>query len=629
MKDNFVKRFLNNRYIVAGVVLAAVIVLAAFLIAYGCVLINSDRVLGGVYMGRVDLSGCTRDEAAQLVYDSLQPGEDCEILFECEDTEFAITPAQIELTANAASVADKAYNIGRRGNVFSRIWDAYSARLFGAVLEAEYTVSDTRLSAVISENLADKVVDTTPYSVEIQKDSLLVRNGTDGKGVAEKDVAQRIFRDLADNGAIDSVIKLSITTIPAQPIVFDEFCSEYIRDARDATYTTTDGEYVFTPEVEGISFDTEQAKAIIQHNATSTEPYSIPAQITIPEVTVAQLQSRFAVDVLGTYTTNYASSDANRASNVALAAAKINGVVLNPGERFSFNGIVGPRTAAAGYKVAHVYEGDRVVDGLGGGICQVSSTLYNAVLLADLKIVYRTNHSMPVAYVPRGRDATVSYGAIDFIFENNKKHPVTITATTYNRNLTISVKGVDEGDGTTIEIYSENAGYTAFTTKETIDNSLAPGEKKVVKNGSNGSIYNTYKIYKKDGKTVKTVHIARSNYVPVAKVVAVGPAKTDTEKEPSQPVVQPVQPEQQPEQLQPEQTDTEQTPAEPEVAEPEQSEQLPEGGDVPVSAQPVNPDETSTSDEAPEQDVASDETEQTDGAVPEADVKNEEQTTVG
>ncbi|MBQ7900680.1 MAG: VanW family protein [Clostridia bacterium] len=540
MKSNFFKSLFHNKYIVTGVALAVVIVLAAVFTAYGCVLINTDSIMDGVSVHNMDLSGKSYDEAVQMIAQDMQLGEDCEIKFQCGDTAFSLTPSQIELHADSEAIAQQAYDIGHSGNVFRRILDAYSAKFAGTQMQAAYTLNDTLLAASIEENLAEQVMPATPYSVEIEADALVVRNGTDGKGVAEQDIAQKICSDLMD-GTADNVITLTISTIPAEPINFDEFCSEYIREAQDAQYTTNNGEYVFTPEVKGISFDIDAARAIIEDNVSNTQPYRIPAQITIPDVTVAQLQSRFAVDTLGTYTTNYSSSDANRASNVALAASKINGVVLNPGERFSFNGVVGPRTAAAGFKVAHVYVGDSVADGLGGGICQVSSTLYNAVLLADLKIVSRTNHSMPVGYVPLGRDATVSYGTIDFVFENNKKHPVTISATTYNRNLTVAIKGVDESDGTQIEIVTENAGYTAYTTKETIDASLAPGVKKVVKNGSNGSIYNSYKIYKKDGVVTGREHIARSNYLPIARVVAVGPAKAQPQQ--SAPVsAQPQQP---------------------------------------------------------------------------------------
>ncbi len=619
----------KNKYIVAGIVSASIIVLVAFVIAYGCVLINNDRILSGVHMGDVALEGCTREDAEQLIYERINPDGQSELLFECEGISFAVSAAHAELSVDSESMAEKAYNIGKSGNLFVRIAEAYSSLLLGVDIAPEYILSETRLSVAIADNLGDKVTDITPYSVEIVSDGLMVRNGISGRGVAQHDIAQRIFDDLSDNGTIDNTISLTITDIPANPIIFDEFCSEYIRDAKDATYETHEGEYVFTPEIEGISFDIDTARRIIEENAYNTEPYHIPAEVTIPEVTLAHLQSKFAVDVLGTYTTNYASSDANRASNVALAASKINGVVLNPGDRFSFNNIVGPRTAATGFKVAHVYEGDRVVDGMGGGICQVSSTLYNAVLLADLKIVYRTNHSMPVAYVPLGRDATVSYGSIDFIFENNKKHPVTVVASTYNRKLTVSIKGVDESDGTSIEIYTKNAGYTAYTTKETVDNSLAPGEKKVIKNGANGSIYNSYKIYKKDGAVIKTVHIARSNYIPVAKIVAVGPAKGE-EEPPTEPVVSPVVPDELEQKLeQSEQEEQQPQGQEPAVEQPQgqNPEQQPEEdieNEVPVSAQPSQlPDVTEPAQGQVQTDDAQDSQSEIPGEA--SDAKAEEQ----
>ena len=600
------EKSLKNKYIIAGIVSAVTIVLIAVVVAYGCVIVNGDTIVSGVHMGDTELSGYGRQDAAQLIYDRLNPSDDTELYFECEGAEFAVSAAEAELSVDAEGMAETAYNIGKQGNLLSRIWGGYSSLAFGVEILPKYTLNETKLSAAIAENLSDKVTDITPYSVEIVADGLKVRNGIGGRGVAEQDIAEQIYADLSDNGTIDNVIRLTITDIPPQPIIFDEFCGEYIREAKDASYENHDGEYVFIPEVEGISFDMDTAERILADNVSNTEPYIIPAVVTIPEVTVAQLRSKFAVDVLGSYTTNFASSDANRASNVSLAASKINGVVLNPGERFSFNDIVGPRTAATGFKTAHVYEGDRVVDGMGGGICQVSSTLYNAVLLADLKIVYRTNHSMPVTYVPLGRDATVSYGTIDFIFENNKKHPVTIVATSQNRSLVISIKGVDESEGTTIELVTENVGYTAYTTKETVDNSLAPGEKKVIKNGSNGSIYNTYKVYKKDGAEVERVHIARSNYIPVAKVVAVGPAKTE-EPQATEPVVKPVVPQESAKmeetEITDEQVETTETTV-PDEIETDESEETQMEEEVPVSAEPSTETEVTESETQSESESA-------------------------
>ncbi len=141
------------------------------------------------------------------------------------------------------------------------------------------------------------------------------------------------------------------------------------------------------------------------------------------------------------YFTNYASSSANRKSNLALAASKLDGHLLQPGEVFSYNNRVGPRTESRGWKTAHQFQDGQIVDGVGGGVCQSSSTLYNAVLMGGLKIVERHNHSLPVAYLSPARDASVSYGHLDFKFANNTDGPLYLTAAADGKNFHVRIYG--------------------------------------------------------------------------------------------------------------------------------------------------------------------------------------------
>jgi vancomycin resistance protein YoaR len=160
---------------------------------------------------------------------------------------------------------------------------------------------------------------------------------------------------------------------------------------------------------------------------------------TEPKITNADLSP------LGTlrsaYFTNYASSSSNRKSNLALAASKLDGHLLKPGEVFSYNNRVGPRTESRGWKTAHQFQDGQIVDGIGGGVCQSSSTLYNAVLMGGLKIVERHNHSLPVAYLSPARDASVSYGHLDFKFANNTDGPLYITAAADGKKFHIRLYG--------------------------------------------------------------------------------------------------------------------------------------------------------------------------------------------
>lgn len=148
--------------------------------------------------------------------------------------------------------------------------------------------------------------------------------------------------------------------------------------------------------------------------------------------------------VYGSYKTSFNPGERNRTINLKLAAAAINGQVIQPGKTFSFNKTVGPRTKERGYLEATIFVGGKKEQGLGGGICQVSSTLYNAVLASKLKIVERHTHSLPVTYVPTGKDATVSYGYLDFRFQNNKTYPVKIQAVVKKNTLEIAFVSVDK-----------------------------------------------------------------------------------------------------------------------------------------------------------------------------------------
>ena len=160
--------------------------------------------------------------------------------------------------------------------------------------------------------------------------------------------------------------------------------------------------------------------------------------------------------------------------------------------------------------------------GLGGGICQVSSTLYNSIVLADLEIVERKNHSLPVTYVPLGRDATVSYGSVDFKFKNTRTYPIKINSTASNGLLTIWISGINEETEYTIEIHPEKIQSIAFSTEYVNDSSLPNGKQVVKQNGSYGSKYVTYKIKSLNGSVIDKTLLSTDTYNAQKKIVRVG-----------------------------------------------------------------------------------------------------------
>lgn len=203
----------------------------------------------------------------------------------------------------------------------------------------------------------------------------------------------------------------------------------------------------------------------------------IVSAVTVPEAPkpeekkpeISSDQQRFGT-VLGSYTTSYSARQSNRSTNIRLSATAISGVILQPGETFSFNTVVGRRTAARGYKVANVYSGGKIEEGIGGGICQVSSTLFNAALLSNMTITSRTCHGLPVGYLPAGRDATVSWGGPEFKFKNPYSFPVKITAgyDSGRGTITCSVLGPESVSAPNVKISVTSSGGV-YTTKRSVD----------------------------------------------------------------------------------------------------------------------------------------------------------------
>jgi vancomycin resistance protein YoaR len=215
------------------------------------------------------------------------------------------------------------------------------------------------------------------------------------------------------------------------------------------------------PEVKGVKLDLEATRQAVLAQGVDSLRDGGQAQLVVaeerPKVTAEDLGK--VGTLLGSFHTDYGASSDARRHNIEKAAGKINGTLLAPGEVFSYNTIVGPREPRLGWRNAPTYQDGQVVPGPGGGICQVSTTLYNAALRANLKIVERQGHSMPVHYVPAGCDATVNYGSIDFRFENSTPGPIYVAARTKGGELTFNLYGVPEAKGGEVEVVSGGRRY--------------------------------------------------------------------------------------------------------------------------------------------------------------------------
>ena len=211
-----------------------------------------------------------------------------------------------------------------------------------------------------------------------------------------------------------------------------------------------------------------------------------------------------------------------------MACKTINETIIQPGETFSYNKVLGNTTKEKGYKLGGAYVGGKVVQAYGGGICQVSTTLYNSVLYANLEIVERYNHSYAVSYVPAGRDATVSYGGKDFKFKNNRNYPIKIVANAKNGVVNISLKGIKEDKEYDIEISSSVLSTTPFETTYQDNNTLAEGKQKIIQKGHNGYKSKAYKIVKYNGKVISKTLLSSDTYKPMNRIIEKGTKKSSS-----------------------------------------------------------------------------------------------------
>ena len=239
-------------------------------------------------------------------------------------------------------------------------------------------------------------------------------------------------------------------------------------------------------------------------------------------VTAAQLQGM--TTVLASYTTNYDPSATNRSHNIEIASDKISGTFLAPDQEFSFNDIVGERTAEAGFDDAPVMLDGKLVPGVGGGICQVSSTLFNAALLSGMDITERTPHFEPVGYIPQGRDATVAWGYLDFKFKNPYKHPVYVLSIMSGGTLTIYIIGQAEDQPRDVAISVREVDILHHGTVTKVDDSQVGDS---VEEGHDGKqLMTTRRVIMHDGNSYTDTF--ESIYDPVDTVITKGRALPDT-----------------------------------------------------------------------------------------------------
>ena len=371
-------------------------------------------------------------------------------------------------------------------------------------LEKEVSVDGISITGMSREEARQTLIDHYPWAMkaQYQDDTYEITNLMTVKidGLLDEIYSsepKNIYT--LDASGLDTAVDQEIESMKAR-------WNKAAKNGSISSYDASSDSFTFAGEQTGIAINEEQLKSDIQ-SALSAKQFdkviTVSASEVQPEYSTAAAKQKYKT--IGTYTTN-TTSNSKRNTNIRLAAAALNGTIVGPGQEVSFNDTVGQRTEAKGYQGAAAYNNGEVVQEIGGGVCQVSTTLYNAALKAGMKISMRRSHTFEPSYVTPGMDATVSWGGPDFRFINTSSSAIGIKASYSNQTVTVSIYGVPVlEDGVT---YSLEATKTeTFDLPEPQyeeDQTLQPDQEVVKSKGTQGSRWQVKLVVKKDGQVISS-----------------------------------------------------------------------------------------------------------------------------
>ena len=495
---------------------AICIVLVCILAVCGLFLLaaNYTSALDGVLkmkdvtIGGIRMNAMTKAEAKQALTVVSEQLEKENMVIRVVDSTVELSPVYTEIQADADKAVNAAFREGATGTFD---WIPYlnlnTKTIRSAVdsLGAQYNTELSQTVVQINGECPSLEADAAPSD---QGMVLSVTVGQPEYGL-DTDALYRQILDAYSNGILTVVGQCSELE-PEMPDL-DAVYAQYYTAPVDAAMDPKT--FVISDDLYGYHFDLEAVKAALSE-ADYGETLEFPFQKISPAVTAADLSSKLFCDVLGSAKTPYKGKDTNnRNTNLALACEAINGLVLLPGETFSYNETLGERTEEAGYKEAPSYVGGLTVDTFGGGICQISSTLYYSLLFADLEIVERHNHGYVSDYIDKGMDATVTWEGADLRFTNSTDYPIRIEAYRADGFVNVQIIGTDERDYYVKMSYKvrEYTPYETVYEEYPADNPEGYTDGKVIVTPYNGYIVQTYKE-KYDKKTDELISSDKWTY---------------------------------------------------------------------------------------------------------------------
>lgn len=471
---------------------------AGYLIA--CTMAKGETIVRNVYVNEVKVGGLDEQKAAEKIQQKFEKDyADASLIVKANGQNYKV-PMYTCLAMDAWAAAKEAMAYAR-GSFLTRGFALLKAELFKEKITWHPQIKEEGLLVQCIDQSGLLAINTTVQTTyEVTKDSLVFTKGKTGVSVDRKGLIKAI-RKAVGTADYETVIESPMLTGKVEPTDVQAVYDQIHTKKKNATLDPKN-DYKIVKSVRGISFDVESARTAFAA-AAEGEQVIVPLKVKKPKISTKNLKKHLFKDVLGSCTTNVSGSYA-RISNVALAAKTLNGKILLPGETFSYNDALGQRTADRGYKSAPAYSNGQSVQELGGGICQVSSTLYKATLLSDLEIVEHHNHSYVSAYIGIGMDATVSWGGPDYQFKNNTDYPIKISAVYSGGQITCKLYGAKLNDHK-VEMVADTLKVNGRGTVYQDDPTLERGKTEVVSSGHDGYVVQTYrKVYDGDGKLLSS-----------------------------------------------------------------------------------------------------------------------------
>lgn len=529
-KVNNDKKRINKKMLITIISLAVVLLLVISFSVIVCVNKLNNNIYKNVYFMNIDMSGKTGLDVENCIEKENEKLSKEIIIdvYQNDEKIATINSKDIGLLIDKEQTTKDIIGFGRQGNIFKDTFNILGALFSKYDVKPKYLYDIDKLNEILKNidiTLKGRFIEDS-YNVDEINKKLIIKRGKSGISLEYNKIKEDILNAII-KGENTSVIVETKKVTPTM-INAEEIYNNVKREPQDATVDTSKSPVEIHNEVYGVEFNKVLLQTILdlEENKVEEKEIIFDLEFIEPKVKLRDLSYDLCLEKIAGLTTYFDPSQYGRANNLQKALSYLNDQIIMPGEVFSYNAVIGDTTAAKGYMEAAIFRGGRVVNEMGGGICQTSSTLYNVALMANLQIVERHAHGLPVGYVRPSLDATVYGDVLDFKFKNTRNYPLKIvTSYSDSGEMNISLYGTREDNEYEIILNSVYLYTIEYPTEYINDGSMREGEQYVVYNGVNGYASEASMIKKLNGQVVETVFLSRDVYQPQTQTIRIGTMK--------------------------------------------------------------------------------------------------------